>query len=140
MLNLDEMSQMKILLIEKDSELRDELVNEFIKEGSSIIAVESAREALECLKEERFNVIISDFVSAATENLKLIKMADIHFPDTVTIGIVSSGGLDSCPSLESCGIDDIIRKPFPFVSLTYTISKLIEEKQASRSGHAMAAG
>lgn len=129
MLNLDEMSQMKVLLIEKDSYLRDELVNEFIKEGSSIIAVESAREALGCLKEERFDIIVSDFVSAATENIKLIKLADRQFPDMVKIGIVASGGVDSCSNLEACGIDDIIRKPFPFLSLLYTISQQMENKR-----------
>ena len=133
MLNLDEMSQMKILLIEKDNQLRDELVQEFIKEGSSIIAVESAREAVECLKEDRFDVIVSDFISAAGENLKLIKLADKHFPNSVKIGIVASGGIDSCPSLAGCGLDDIIRKPFPFVSLLYSISQHMENKSSSAS-------
>lgn len=139
MLNLNEMSQMKILLIEQDVYLRDELVNEFIKEGSSIIAVESAREALECLKQQRFDVIISDFVSASTENLKLAKLADKHFPDTVIIGVVASGGVDSCTRLQACGIDDVIRKPFPFVSLLYTISQQMENRRSGYARQAIAA-
>ena len=126
MIKLSTMSHLKVLLVDRDSYMRDELVTSFIREGASIIAVETAGEAIRCLNEECFDIIISDFASAQRESLKLVKLADQQYPDSIKIAIATSGGIAECPNLEQCRIDDVICKPFPFVSLLYTISQRLQ--------------
>jgi DNA-binding NtrC family response regulator len=126
MINQSTMSQLNVLLVDRDSYMRDELVTSFIREGASIIAVETAGEAIRCLNQTSFDIIIGDFASAEKESLKLVKLADRQYPDSIKIAIATSGGIASCPNLEQCRIDDVICKPFPFVSLLYMISQRLQ--------------
>ncbi len=63
---------MKILLVDDDVLLRDMYITKFKELGDEVVGVESADKALQKLKEESFDVLISDMIMPGTTGTELV--------------------------------------------------------------------
>lgn len=131
MINLSDLTQLKILLIESNQNIRDTLVKAFFREGCSLTTAISATGGMRLVKEDCYDIIISDFDLPAMDGFEFFKLAKDYCQNSVKIIIAAYGDIDPMSNIFKYGINDIIEKPFPFESLLYTISKHIEKKSAT---------
>ena len=83
-----------ILLVESNRILRSVLQNAFINYDCHLVAVESATKGLRRLKEDSFDIIISDFNLPGIDGLEFFRFAVDIRPGTVNIMITAYGDVD----------------------------------------------
>ncbi|MGA9262149.1 MAG: response regulator [Desulfobacterales bacterium] len=123
MINLQKMAGLKVLLVENDRQIREALTKALLDEGCLLRSVRSSAGGLLHLKEESFDVIISDFSLPGIDGFEFLKIANRYCPESIKIMVAAYGDVDPMSKVFKYGIDDVIEKPFPYESLLYTISK-----------------
>ena len=117
-----------ILLVESNQILRSVLQHAFVNYECRLVAVESAAKGLQRLKEDSFDIIISDFNLPGIDGLEFFKLAAGLCPGTVNIMITAYGDVDPLSKAYNAGVNDVIEKPFSFTALLEIISKHIPDQ------------
>ena len=73
----DKLKKIKTLLVDDDEFIRDSLKIAFKAKGCALQVAESAEEGLEAVREESFDIIISDFRLPCMNGLEFLKLAAI---------------------------------------------------------------
>lgn len=123
MINIPKLAGMKVLLIENDLYIRDALKRALLDEGCALASAYSGAGGISLLKENAFDIIISDFNLPGIDGFEFLKIANSYCPKSIKIMVVAYGDVDPMSKVFQHGINDVIEKPFPFESLLYTISK-----------------
>jgi DNA-binding response OmpR family regulator len=111
------MKSPKILLVDDEEEFVQTLVERL--EFRNIVAkgVTSGKEALRCLVNEMFDVVIVDLKMPEVDGLQIKKIVEMKYPHTKVILVTGHGGqeLDDqfLPEIE----EDVLMKPFGISSL-----------------------
>jgi len=84
----------KILVIDDEKGLRDMLRQELGAEGYSVTSVESGTEALDLLKQSRFDLVISDIKMANMDGLQVLEAIKQVDPGIEVIMVTGYGTID----------------------------------------------
>jgi DNA-binding NtrC family response regulator len=120
--------QEKILVVDDEDIIRESLSFILKKEGFNVDEASNGREACDKIKEESFDLVISDLempVMKGTELLEEIKKLDIK---TSVIIVTAFGSLDTAIKALRNGASDYILKPVEFDELLIKIRRLFEAK------------
>lgn len=125
----------KILLVDDDEWIRDSLTVYFGAEGCHILAVETAEEGLELLKQEDWDIILTDYKLPGIDGLTFSKKIQGIRPDAIKILITAYKDKEVVSEAVSAGIQDLIDKPFTIKTIEDSISRLIlkNEKEIKKS-------
>ncbi len=125
----------KILLVDDDEWIRDSLTVYFGAEGCHILAVETAEEGLELLKQEDWDIILTDYKLPGIDGLTFSKKIQGIRPDAIKILITAYKNKEVVSEAVSAGIQDLIDKPFTIKTIEDSISRLIlkNEKEIKKS-------
>lgn len=116
----------KILLIDDDQYIRNSLVFYFKKKTAAFTAVESAEEALELLRQERFDVVICDYKLPNMDGLEfLFRLYELQ-PEALRIFITAYASDEVAVRAGGIGIDDFIEKPFTTTDIEESLKRLLE--------------
>jgi two-component system alkaline phosphatase synthesis response regulator PhoP len=119
----------RILLVEDEEALRDNLKLNLELENYKVIAVERGGEALHKFKSEKFDLILLDVMLpeiSGFDLLKIIRLQNTSLP--VLILTAKNTSSDIIEGLK-IGADDYITKPFHLEELLLRIKKLIIRSQ-----------
>jgi two-component system response regulator PilR (NtrC family) len=119
----------KILVVDDEDIIRESLSYILNKEGFKTEEAENGKVAHEKLKEESFDLVITDLempVMSGTELLEEIKKMNMQ---TVTIVITAYGSLETAIAALRNGASDYILKPVEFDELIIKVKKLFEVKE-----------
>jgi DNA-binding NtrC family response regulator len=125
-------SRIKILIIDDDPSLRNMLTIVLKNEGYEVLAVESAITALNKLKKEIFDLIISDIKMpdvSGIELLRKVKSIDKEIPVIMITGFASTNDAVEAMKL---GAEDYIIKPFNLDELKIIINKSLYKKDIEK--------
>jgi DNA-binding NtrC family response regulator len=125
----------KILLVDDDEWIRDSLTVYFGAEGCHILAVETAEEGIELLKQEDWDIILTDYKLPGIDGLTFSKKIQGIRPDAIKILITAYKDKEVVSEAVSAGIQDLIDKPFTIKTIEDSISRLIlkNEKEIQKS-------
>ena len=112
-----ELKDFKTLLIDDDEFIRDSLKIAFTTKGCSIRVAETAEEGLQAIKEEQFDVIISDFKLPGMNGLDFLKLATFAQPDAIRFLITAYRDDHIFSDALRTGINEFIEKPFEVKAL-----------------------
>lgn len=112
-----ELRQVKTLLVDDDELIRDSLSIAFKNKGCFIRAAESAEEGLKAIKEEQFDIIISDFRLPGINGLDFLKLASATHPNAVHILITAYRDEYMFSEAVRLGVAEFIQKPFSVKAL-----------------------
>ncbi|HSP87834.1 MAG TPA: sigma-54 dependent transcriptional regulator [Ignavibacteriaceae bacterium] len=118
----------KILVVDDEDIIRESLSFILKKEGYSVEEAANGKEAYDKLKENQFDLVISDLempVMKGTELLEEIKRLDIK---TSVIIVTAFGSLDTAIKALRNGAGDYILKPVEFDELLIKIRRLFDIK------------
>lgn len=125
---------MRTLLVDDDELIRDSLSIAFKNKGCLLQTAETAEEGLRALKEESFEIVVSDFKLPGIDGIEFLKLATAYHPNSVKILITAYGDKDIVSEALAAGAQDFIEKPFSIRVLVDSLNRLIQignEKRGS---------
>jgi DNA-binding NtrC family response regulator len=111
----------KILFVEDDERLRDVLLEAATMEEFDVRGASSAEAAVELLKKEPFDVMVTDVALPGMSGLDLLRHCQRLRPDILSIVITAHGTIDTAVEAMKRGAADFITKPFELDGLLGTI-------------------
>ena len=129
---LSKLKDKKILLVDDDEWIRDSLTVYFGSEGCHILAVETAEEGLELLKQEDWDIILTDYKLPGISGLTFSKKTQEIRPDAIKILITAYKSKEVVSEARSAGIQDLIDKPFTIKTIENSISRLLHGKEIQK--------
>jgi CheY-like chemotaxis protein len=113
----DELKKVKTLLVDDDEFIRDSLKIAFTTKGCSMRVAETAEEGLQAIKEEQFDIIISDYRLTGMNGLDFLKLTTVTHPDAIRFLITAYRDDYIFSDALRTGIDEFIEKPFAVKAL-----------------------
>jgi len=118
------LKSMKILLVDDDEWIRDSLRIFFEAEGCHIIALETAEEAMEALRGQNFDIIITDYKLPGMDGVEFFRRIQNSHPDTIKILITAYKSEVVVNEARKAGVQHLIAKPFTSEIIEASLTRL----------------
>jgi diguanylate cyclase (GGDEF)-like protein/putative nucleotidyltransferase with HDIG domain len=116
-----------ILAIDDDETVLRALVDDIGKNGYSVETATNVKEALDKLRRESFNIILTDIKMPDMDGLELLRTIKKTRPDVPVITMTSHGGTESVMASLKAGAYDYIKKPINSDELMIAIERGLEK-------------
>jgi len=128
----NELKEVKTLLVDDDEFIRDSLKIAFTTKGCSMRVAVTAEEGLQAIKEEQFDIIISDFRLPGMNGLDFLKLASVTHPQAVNILITAYRDEHLFSEAIRMGITEFIDKPFSVKALAELLTVSLKRQAKKR--------
>jgi len=119
----------KILLVDDDEWIRDSLTLYFDTEGCQMIAVKTAEEGMELLKQQDYDIILLDYKLPGIDGLTFSREIQDIRPDAIKILITAYKNKKVVSEAANVGIQDLIDKPFTIKTIEDSMLRLIQRNE-----------
>ena len=122
----------QILIVDDDEPIR-QLLGEMLESndyGCTLAA--SAAEARECLKEQDFELVISDIKMPGESGLQFIKYILAQYPDTATLMVTVMGEPATAEEALEMGVYGYVIKPFEPNQILISVSNALRRRELER--------
>lgn len=117
-----------ILIADDEPEIR-ELLRELLAADYRCVAVSSAEEALEKLRQQKFDLVLSDIMMGGMTGLEMIPHMLRQSPDTVVITISGMQTIESAIEALRVGAFDYLMKPFDIRHVEAAVKRALEHRR-----------
>jgi len=107
------MEKKKILVVDNEETTRETLLKILEREGHQVLTANDGQAALEIIKEQRVNVVVSDVCMPRMDGNKLLKMAKTIRPEVEIILMTGHGKMEMGVEALKEGAFDFIQNPSP---------------------------
>ena len=121
----DRIKNMKILLVDDDEWIRDSLRLFFEAEGCNLLAFETAEEGMEAVKQQVYDIVISDYKLPGMDGLEFLRRVKEKQPNAFEILITAYANCEIVKEADEIGIKDIIPKPFTSEDVETSLSRIV---------------
>jgi len=115
--NANGITKSRLLLVVSDDSIRDIFRKLFERSAYYTVAAEKAKEGLEALKDECFDIVICDFDLHDSTGVVFFESTKNICPDRSNILMITPGDPVNVYEVKKLNIRHIIEKPFPFEEL-----------------------
>ena len=126
-----EAHKVKTLIIDDDAEVLRTLKKIVTKKGHLVWAFESALSALDYLKKEPVDLILSDLKMAEMDGIQFISQAKVLCPQAPMILVTGFASIETAVSAIQMGAFDYLRKPFEIKKIYEVIDRALASKKRS---------
>ena len=120
----DGASQITILIVEDDQDLRESLATALRDEGYTVIAAQDADEAIASVKAHKVNIIFMDICLPDMNGVKVYKAIKKIQPAATTVMMTGFFVQDLVNAAISAGAYDVLYKPFTMDDILKMIKKI----------------
>ena len=117
-----------ILVVDDEKDICKALSILLTKEGYSVKEAYNGEEALELIKKENFDVIMTDIRMEKVDGFEVLKQAQKISPETSVLMMTAFASVGSAVEAMRAGAVDYITKPFINDEIRLTIRRLIESR------------
>lgn len=117
-----------ILIVDDEQSYRQLLSLVFEGDGHIIQTATNGREALEQMKAEPADVIISDVRMPDMDGIELLSRIRESFPDVGVVLMTAFASVETAREAFKLGADDFVQKPFDVEELKLIVKKTIEKQ------------
>lgn len=121
-----------ILVVDDQKNMRDSLSITLSREGYLVHQAAGGREALERIKREFYDLIISDLKMEGLDGLGLLREVKTRGLDVEVIIMTAYGTIESAVEAMKQGAYDYITKPFSPEELILVVKKVLEKRGLAR--------
>lgn len=124
------MNSARILLVDDDVAIRDLYKEALEEEGFTVSTASDGALALRSLKNEPFDLVISDVVMPEKEGIELLSEIRKSFPSLPVIiysGKFKSGPLDILDLAKRLGAEEVLAKPFRLNELICSVQRVVNK-------------
>ncbi len=122
------MSNPRILVIDDEMIVCESCQSILEEEGYVVEIALSAREAFKKMKENPFNIVITDLKMPEIDGMEVLKKFRKEYPDTIVIMITGFGTVDTAVGAMKLGAFDYIPKPFTPDEVSIVVKKAVEKR------------
>jgi len=97
------------------------------KENCRVVSASDGSEAIEKIKKERFDLIITDLVMPGFNGIEVAKKARELQPDTKIVMMTAYGSVLDREEAKKAGVSSFLNKPFMINEVRSVIAKLLSE-------------
>lgn len=115
----------RILVVEDEEISRTALSKILTREGFEVASAANGLEALDFLRRNKFEVIITDMIMPEMSGMTFLREVNKNYPGTSVIMITAYGEVESYIEAMNLGVFEYINKPFKIDELKKIIYKLI---------------
>ena len=126
----------KLLVADDEQGIRQLLTLVFEREGHSVRTAEGGRRALQLLREESADLIISDVKMPDMNGIELLRAARELLPDVAVVMMTAFATVETAREAFKLGADDFIQKPFDVDELKLIVGKALERLQLLQENRA----
>lgn len=116
----------KILIIDNDINLSNELSEYLIKQNIKTYHYKSASEVMAILEKEKIDIILLEYQLYGTDGIEVYKDINKSYPDIPVIMMTAYGDNNLGIKVMDMGIFDFIQKPFNFNNLLFSINRVLK--------------
>ena len=102
----------KLLVVDDDATIRQQLERLYCQSGYSVVVVRSAEEAIQRLQEGDIDFTITDIRLPGMDGVELISYIHNNFPDVPVIAITGHSDVQTAVKVLKLGASDFVVKPF----------------------------
>src|SRR3954469_3826057 len=117
----------KFLIVDDEQGIRQLLTLVFERAGHQVRAAENGRRALEMLRAEPADLIISDVKMPDIGGIELLTSARELLPDVAVVMMTAFATVETAREAFKLGADDFIQKPFDVDELKLIVVKGLEK-------------
>jgi DNA-binding NtrC family response regulator len=125
-------SSTKILIVDDELILRESLAGWLQRDGHTVDTASSGEEALEKLKEARFDIMLVDIKMEGISGLDVLQQVKENDPDVAIVMITAYGSIPTAIEAMKNGAYDYMLKPFDPNELGVLIDKIIKHQDQER--------
>ncbi len=119
----------KILIVDDEPDICKALEFLLKKEDYSVVSVNSGEDAVDKIRRENFDVVITDLKMGKVDGMAVLEKARELSPDTSVIIMTAFASIESAVEAMKKGAVDYIVKPFLNEEIKLTVRKIIEQKR-----------
>ncbi len=120
----------RILVVDDDPGMREMVKLLLNDEGYHVFEAANGKHAMECLKNESPDLVITDIIMEEMDGVEIIMEIRENYPDIKIIAMSGGSKISAAHYLESAsdlGADYAFTKPFALPDMLKAIKELIEE-------------
>jgi DNA-binding NtrC family response regulator len=117
---------MKILLIDDDEWIRDSLSLFFEAEGCYLRTFETAEEGMEAVKQQAYDIVISDYKLPGMDGLEFLKRVKEKQPNAFEVLITAYPNREILKEAKLMGVKQFIPKPFTSEDVETSLARMFE--------------
>src|ERR1043165_9091814 len=117
-----------LLIVDDEPGMRQLLSHVFGRANHSVRAAENGAKALELLKQEPADLIVSDVKMPAMNGIELLRRVREFLPDTGVVMMTAFATVETAREAFKLGADDFIQKPFDVEELKIIVKKAFERQ------------
>src|ERR671926_905284 len=117
----------KLLIVDDEQGMRQLLSIVFGREGHAVRVAENGRRALELLREEPADLIVSDVKMPDMGGIELLRAARELLPEVAVVMMTAFATVDTAREAFKLGADDFIQKPFDVDELKLIVARALEK-------------
>ncbi|MEA5113584.1 MAG: response regulator [Geobacteraceae bacterium] len=118
----------RILIVEDEENTRQALAKLLAREGFVVDSVGNGREALNFLRRQPVNLIVTDLKMPQMDGITFLRELKKHFPKSNVIMITAYGGVESYLEAMNLGAFEYINKPVQIEELKMVMKKILSDK------------
>jgi two-component system, NtrC family, response regulator PilR len=123
------MSDARVLVVDDEKSMRDLLAISLEKQHFEVTVADGGAAAIETLRREPFDVVITDLRMPTADGLQVLRAAKEASPESVVIVITAVGSTETAVEAMKLGAYDYITKPFKLEEINLIIRRALERKR-----------
>ena len=124
----DHLKQLKTLLVDDDEFIRNSIELAFKNKGCALHVAQSAEEGLQAIKDQPFDIIISDLRLPGINGLDFLKLTGVTHPNAIRFLITAYRDDRVLSQAIRSGIDQFINKPFGINTLVNLLALAVKRQ------------
>src|SRR6266851_3614536 len=124
----EDMSEARVLVVDDEKSMRDLLAITLQKAGYDVTLAEGGAAAIEAIRRDPFDAIITDLRMPKVDGLQVLRAAKEQSPDTAVIMVTAMASTETAVEAMKLGAYDYITKPFKLDEVNLIIKNALERK------------
>ncbi len=125
-------SKGKILVVDDEKSMREVLEIFLAEEGYDIVAANGGEKAIEMMKKDVFNLVITDLKMPGITGFDLLKIIKEVSPRTTVVIMTAFGTTESAVEAMKLGAFDYIQKPFKMDDIRLVVKNAFERQKLQK--------
>ncbi len=123
------MPDIRVLVVDDEQSMRDLLAIMLRQAGYEVSVADGGETAIERLKAESFDLVLTDLRMRKVDGLTVLKAAREHAPRTVVLVVTAYASTETAVEAMKLGAYDYITKPFKLDELKVTVANALERRR-----------
>jgi two-component system, NtrC family, response regulator PilR len=131
------MSDTRVLVVDDERSMRELLAIMLRQAGHDVTLAEGGEQAVEILKSEGFDLVITDLRMRKVDGLGVLRAAKEHSPSAVVLVVTAFASTETAVEAMKLGAYDYVTKPFKLDEIKLTIANALERKRLQDENKAL---